>query len=314
MTGAEARRAARVRGALWLGTPSVGRAMFLMLVASMASGGMSATIRYVGQTLHAFEVSFFRCTFGFIALLPFMLRTGVPSLRTKRFGMHALRGTLTAIEMLLNFLGLSLTPLAKAVAIGFSSPLFAALLAMLFLGEAVRARRIGALVVGFAGTLVVLRPGAVEIDVGSMALIGYAFFWGWAMAVIKSVARTESTMVATIYMYLFTTPLTFLAALPFWRTPTMVELSWLFVLGILGSVSALAFAQALKDADITAILPLDFMRLMWASILGFLVFSEIPEIWTWLGGAMIFGAATSVALGEGRRRRTPPPPPDGQRA
>ena len=312
MTGAGATRPSLARAVHWLGAPGVGRAMLLMLVASMASGGMGATIRYLGQTLHAFEVSFFRCIFGFIALLPFMIRSGIPSLRTTRFGMHALRGTLTAIEMLLNFLGLSLTPLAKAVAIGFSSPLFAALLAMLFLGEAVRMRRIGTLVVGFIGTLVVLRPGAVTIDAGSLALIGYAFFWGWAMVVIKSVARTESTMVATIYMYLFTTPLTFLAALPFWRTPTPDELGWLVVLGILGSASALAFAQALKDADITAILPLDFMRLMWASVLGFLVFSEIPEIWTWIGGAMIFGAATSVALGEGRRRIARPPP-DGQR-
>lgn len=291
----------------WLAVPSVPRAMILMLVASLASGVMGAAIRHVAQDLHAFEVGFFRCAFGFLVLLPVMARTGIPRMRTGRLAVHGLRGVLNATEMLLNFLGLSLTPLAKATALGFSSPLFAALLAALFLGEAVRLRRFGALVFGFAGALVVLRPGAVDIEVGSMLILGYAFIWGWAMVVIKSLARTESTMTLTLYMYAFTTPLTLIAALPFWRAPTPVELAWLLAIGTLGTIGALAFAQALRDADITAVLPLDFMRLLWASALGFLFFAETPEIWTWVGGLMIFAAATSVAFGEGRRA---PPPPD----
>jgi drug/metabolite transporter (DMT)-like permease len=211
------------------------------------------------------------------------------------------------------FVGLGLIPLAKFAALVFSAPLFVTVMALVFLGERIRGRRVGALVFGYAGTLLILRPGAGALDLGSLIVLGGAVSWALAMIVMKVLARTESSLTATLYYGVFVTPVAFLAALPVWQTPTGWQWLWLVAIGALGSLFQLCLAQALKEADATAVMPLDFTKLIWAAVLGYLFFAEVPTAWTWVGGVMIFAAATYISyrerrVGAGRGARSQAPP------
>ena len=272
--------------------------MALMLFATICFVGMQSLIRFVGETLPPFEVAFFRNLFGLVALAPIFVRQGLAPLRTGKLHLHAARGCIQAAGMLAFFTGVTMIPLAQTTALSFSAPLFATLLAILVLGERVRIRRIMALVLGFVGMLLVVRPGLAEINVGSMLIIGSSLAWGCAIAIIKSMSKTETSATLTVYMGLFLTPITGVFAIFVWETPSWEQLGLLFIVGILGTLGHLSFAQSFRKADSTAVLPLDFTRLIWASISGFIVWHEIPDAWAWIGGTVIFASATYIAYRE----------------
>lgn len=277
--------------------------MALMLFSTVCFVGMQSMIRHVGETLPPFEVAFFRNLFGLVALTPIFLRQGLAPLRTKKLHLHATRSAIQVVGMLAFFTGVTMIPLAQTTALSFSAPLFATLLAILLLGERVRIRRITALVLGFVGMLLVVRPGFAEINLGTMLIICSSLTWGTAIAIIKSMSKTESSATLTVYMGLFMTPISAIFAYFVWQTPTYEQLAWLFAIGCLGTIGHLAFAQSFRLADSTAVLPLDFTRLIWASIMGFLIWQEIPDAWAWIGGTVIFGSATYIAYREAKLAR-----------
>ena len=298
-------------------SPGTLRGMALMLLSALFMVALSACVRHLSSQLHPLEIGFFRIVFGVLVLTPVFARQGMASLKATRHGLIAVRGMLQAAGILLFFVGLGLSPLAQVTALNFSAPLFAALLAILLLGEVVRTRRIVALAVGFAGTLVILRPGIIEIDLGSVLVLLAALTWGLSMIVIKVLSRTESGVTITIYSTLWSLPPTFVAAVFYWETPALHHWAWFVALGVLGTFGNLIFIQAFKESDVTALLPLDFTKLIWAAVVGYLAFAEIPDVWTWVGGTIIFSAATYIAYGEARvkaerQARTPPPGAGGR--
>ena len=272
------------------------RAAGFMLVAAMAAAGMNACARFLSAELHPFEIGFFRCLFGLLILLPSLLHYGLKPLRTSQLRLHVLRAVLNVTATLLFFVGLAHTPLAKASALDFSAPLFAAVLAVVFLHERMPLKRLAALLAGAVGVLIVLRPGLGTIDLGALSVLASGATWGLTLIIIKVLSRNDSSLTTTLYVGLFTTPLALVAALPVWQTPTFAQLGWLALTGGLGGLGQLCLAQALRTTDVTIILPIDFTKLVWASLLGFLVFAEMPDIWTWVGGATIFAAAFYVAV------------------
>jgi drug/metabolite transporter (DMT)-like permease len=215
--------------------------------------------------------------------------------------LHVIRGAIQAAVILLAFTGLSMVPVAKVTALQFTMPLFAALMAIVFLGEPVRTGRVVALAVGFSGALIIVRPGLVPLEVGSVLVLLSAAGVATLVIVIKVLGRTDSSLTITLYMGLFTTPVTLLFALPVWRNPSLAELGWLVVIGGLTIVINMGFAQAVKEADATTLLPFDFTKLVWAALLGYLAFGEVPEVWTWVGGAVIFAAVAGLTLRERHR-------------
>jgi drug/metabolite transporter (DMT)-like permease len=261
---------------------------------------MHVVARQLQSDLPAFEVAFFRNLFGLVALTPFFLRHGLGMLRTRRIGLHALRGSIQVGCMLMFFSALTLTPLAKVSALSFTAPLFATAGAVLVLGERIRARRITALVLGFVGAMIIVGPGFVVLDTGAILVLASSAGWAVTMLVIKHLAKTESSLTLTAYMAIFMTPLSFLVAVWFWRWPEPVDYLWFLVMGSLGTVAHILMAQAFREAEATAVLPLDFTRLIWASLLGFFVFGEVPVLWTWLGGSVIFASTTYIAFREVR--------------
>jgi len=278
------------------GDAAIGAA--LMVVATMCFVTMQSLIRQVGGELPPVEVAFFRNLFGFMAIAPIFLRYGLQPLRTQRFKLHAVRGVLQAVSMMAFFTGVTMAPFAEATSISFSGPLFATVLAVFILRERIRLRRIMALLFGFAGVMIVLRPGFAEVGLGQALLLGSSLIWGFAMIVIKRLGVTESAMTMTAYMGIVMTPISFVPALFVWVTPNLEQLAWMFVIGVFGTIGHFCFASAFKRADSSALLPLDFLRLFWASALGFLMFNEVPDLWTWVGGGVIFASATYIAFRE----------------
>ncbi len=269
-----------------------------MLLAVLAAAAMNGCVRHIAGDLHPFEISFFRVFFGLLVFAPVILRHGLGKLRTQRLRLHFLRGGLQAGAMLQFFTALGLTPLAKVAALQFTIPLFSTVLALILLRETFRVRRVTALGVGILGTLIILRPDVGGLDLGSGLVVSASASWAMAAIVIKVLSRTDSSITITIYGTLFMLPFTLLAALPYWQAPTMEQLAWLAATGALASTHNLFVAQALRDADVSVVMPLDFTKLIWSAVIGYLVFSEIPTLWTWVGGMMIFAAATYISYRE----------------
>ncbi|MDP6786698.1 MAG: DMT family transporter [Rhodospirillales bacterium] len=280
------------------GAPNTQLGMVYMLACAFAFAAMNAIIRHLSADLHPLEIAFFRSLFGLLAFAPVFIRHGIEPLRTRRPAMHLLRGGLNVVSMTLFFTAISLVPLAKVAALGFTAPLFATILAVALLGEAIRARRITALVVGFTGTMIILRPGFVALDLGAILVLVSSLGYATGLIVIKSLTRTESSTTISIYAMLFTTPATFLLALSVWQTPSWTQVAWMAAIGAIGSLAHLAFAEAVKAVDITAVMPLDFTKLVWSAIIGYLAFAEVPDAWTWLGGTVIFAAVVYIAYRE----------------
>ena len=274
--------------------------MAFMLASTFTSALMMACVRAVSEHIHAFEITFFRALFGFIVLLPVLLRHGLAPFRTRRLGLHALRGTVHVTATLLIFLGVTMSPLAKVTALFFSAPLFAAVLALVILGESMRARRVSALVVGFIGTMVVLRPDTGVVEPGVLLVLASAALWGLGLTIIKVLGRTETSVTTTLYMGVFMMPIALAAAIPVWRWPTGVELAWLAAVGGLGGLTHLFLAQAYREAEMTAVLPIDFTRLLWVASIAYVAFGEVPTLDTWLGAVLIFSAATYSSIRESR--------------
>ena len=269
---------------------------------------MHGLVRFVSGDLHPFEIAFFRLTFGLIVVLPWFVKLGWQPLKTTRPGLQVARGVLNLFCMLAFFFALSITPLAEATALMFTAPIFTTILAMWVFGERAGFRRWAAIGVGFLGALVVLRPGFTEIDLGPMLLLFAAFVWGICMIIIKELGRTESSVTITIYMSLVMAPLSLVPALFYWQWPTWEQIAWLIAVGLAGGGGQMAMAEALKLGDTHAIMPVEFVRLIWISIIAYVAFAEVPGLYSpWLGGAMIFAATAYIALRERTLRKMPAP-------
>ena len=280
--------------------PSAARGIAFMLAAGILAALMMTMVRHVSEGLHPFVITFWRSLFGVVFLVPLYFRHGIAPLKTRRHGMHVVRGSLNAIVTLSMFMGFSMIPLAKAAALSFSGPLFSTLLALFLLGEVFRLRRVVALICGFSGALVILRPGWMAVDAGSLYMMLGAATWGAATIVVKILVRTEASTTIVMYMSLYASAFALIAAIPVWQTPDANQFAWLAALGACGSLTHICFAQSLRVADVSLVLPIDFMRLIWTAIIGYVIFAETPVIWTWLGGIMIFVAATYIAIRESR--------------
>ena len=274
-------------------------ALLLMLVASLLLASMHGAVRFVSADLHPFEIAFFRNVFGFCVLVPWLMRLGVAAFATRRFPLHVVRGFLNGGSMLMWFLGLSLIPLAEATALSLASPLFATAGAILFLGEPVRGHRWLGLGLGIAGMLVILRPGFEEIGLGAMVVMLSAVFVTASKLIAKTLTRTESPTTIVAWLTLLMIPVTAVPAAFVWQTPTGVQLLMLAGIGALGSCGHLCLVHSYRLADVGLVEPLVFFRLVWAALLGFLIFAEIPDIWVWIGGLLIVAATTHLARREG---------------
>ena len=281
--------------AAWDAQTGTTRGIIMILIATFAFAIMHTAIRWLADELHPFQIAFFRNLFGLAFLRPLIARSGFSQMKTRRFGLHTVRGVVNIGAMLLFFYALSITPLATVTALGFLGPIFAAALSVLFLGERFRMRRWAAIGVGFLGMLIILRPGIIALDIGAVMVIASAVLWGMAMVIIKILGRTESSVAITAWMGIMLGLLSLGPAIWVWRDPSMIGWLGLVFIGFWGSVAQVSLAQSLKEADPTAVMPFDFLRLVWATGLAWWLFAETPDLFTWIGAAVIFCAGLYIA-------------------
>jgi drug/metabolite transporter (DMT)-like permease len=282
----------------WDSLPGNLKGMAFALISGMTFASISGMVRHVSADIHPFEIAFFRFFFGFIVLLPVLMRTGLAPLKTNRLGMHLVRVVLGAFATLAIFYALSVTPLAQVAALGFTMPIFATVLAMIIFREIVGIRRWAAIAVGFLGTYVILRPGAGTIELGALLVLFSSVLYGISVILIKSLTRTDTPLTITAFQICMMSPVLLVPALFVWEWPTWPQLAWLAAIGIVAAFSVMSFAMAMKEADTVTVMSLNFLQLLWASLIGFAFFAEIPDLFTWIGGAMIVASTTYIAYRE----------------
>ena len=287
---------------LWRRLPPNTRGALWMLVSAVFFSAMALLIKQLGLRLDVAVVTFFRALFGFLSVLPFALRYGPGAVKTARLPLHLFRATVGAGAMSCGFYALTKIPLADAVAISFTRPLFLIVLAVMFLGEVVRLRRWSATLVGFLGVVVMVRPSA-DIEAASIIALVGTFLVAVAVVCVKKLSTTERPTVMLFYFGLVSTIVTAVPAALYWRAPTLSELAALFGVGALAATGQFCVIRALTVGEATATAPLDYTRLLFAAVLGYLFFAEVPDIWTWIGAAIVIAASLYIAQREARLGR-----------
>jgi drug/metabolite transporter (DMT)-like permease len=269
-----------------------------MILAGLFFTFIGVMIRMANKEVHVLEIVFFRYFISLIIMVPWMARRGLSGLKGKNLYILFARSVSSYIGAILWFASMIYLPLAEATALGYTAPLFATLGAVLFLDEVVGNRRWWALAVGFIGTLIILRPGIDTITLPALYAIGGAIFIANSVLLVKILNRTESAETIVLYMGIFSTPLSFGVAIFFWKTPSFETLFWLIGIGIFSTLAHLAYTRSFAIADASAVLPFDYIRILMAAALGFGVYGEIPDIWTWAGTIVIISSALYIARRE----------------
>jgi drug/metabolite transporter (DMT)-like permease len=262
---------------------------------------MAILIKFLGVRLSSFQILFFRSAIGFLCLLPLFARDPWEPFRTARPGMHFVRGAVGSIGNMCFFWTITTMLLADAMALQFSRPLFMIPLAFFLLGEWAGLRRSMLAVVGFVGILFYARPFTAGFDPNAVIGALGAISGGLVVVCIKRLAMTEATRVIMFYYAFWTALFSALPALALWVWPTRPELLLLMVVGFLGIGGQGMITHGLSMGDATALVPLDYSRVLYAAVLGFFIFGEVPAPWSVVGMTLILGSSIALVLGDKKR-------------
>jgi drug/metabolite transporter (DMT)-like permease len=277
------------QGALWT------------VLASFCVVAFTAIGKYLTAEMSVPMITFFRCVFGVLFIIPWVARVGLSGLATKRPVLLVARGINTLLGLYCVFFAVSLIPLADVVAIQYSKPIFASLAAVLILREVMYGARWHALIIGFVGMLMIIRPGFAEWNVGVLLALGAMAAGAFTTISVKLMTRTEPPDRIVAYTLLVMTLGSTIPAILYWQTPNLEQLLWLVLLGGLATGFQRSVARAYAAADATVVLPFEFVRLLIAIAFGFFIFGEALDGWTWAGGTVIFVASFYVVRAESIR-------------
>jgi len=280
-------------------TRATTRGIGLMLVSVILFACMDAVVKWLGATYPTMQIIFFRSLFAFIPLSLFLFRgIGLAALRTQRPLQHAVRSLVGLMAMTSFFYAYSQMPLANAVAIGFAAPMFMTALSVPLLGEKVGPRRWMAVLVGFAGVLVIVRPDAGVFHAAAPVALAGTVFYALAMIFVRRLGRTETS---TAIVFYFTVCATFVSGifLPFvWVAPDAEGWILLVLVGLIGGLAQMAMTNAVRLADISVVAPFDYTGLLWTALFGFFIWSEVPGIHVWLGAMVVVTSGVYILYRE----------------
>lgn len=285
------------------GLPKHLQAAIFATIAAITAAGFSVAVRLATDELHPLEVVFFRNLFGFLLILPFSLRGGLSSLKTNRLPMFGLRALFSTGAMSLWFSAIAYMPLAEATTLNFTVPLFGTILAAVILKEQIRHHRILALLAGFAGVAIIIRPGSETMQLASLLPIGAALCMASAGLTIKSLARTESSANVVMYTMLIMAPVTLIPALFVWQAPTWNVIGILVIGTALANVTQICNTNAFRLYDYSFVIGFNYLRLPFVVLIALVMFGEVPEIWLLPGATLIIGSALYIARREAKLAR-----------
>jgi drug/metabolite transporter (DMT)-like permease len=277
--------------------------IILVAISGVLFAALNVATFYPAKELNSYMMAFCRYLFGALFLLPIFWRKGLLApFRTNRIGMHAVRGALHSGGMQLWFVALPLITLADLTALGFTGPIFITFGAALFLGEDVRLRRWMAVFVGFAGAMLIVRPGFTELSIGVLAALASTPLFSASNLMAKALAHTDDADTIVIWQSIFIVLCAAPLAVAFWQTPSWEHVGWFLLAGLFGTVGHLVMQYGYQVAEISAVQPIGFLSLVWNTLFGFILFSQQPSVWTFVGAAVIFASAMYISHREAVRR------------
>ena len=287
----------------WRAMDAAARGVLFVSAGSFTLVLMAVLVKQLGSRIPSTEIFFFRSIIGFLFVVPLFVRDPLEPLRTKRPWMHLLRGATGAAGNICFFWTVTHMLLADAMALQFSRPLFMIPLAMIFLGEIAGWRRSVMAVVGFLGIALYARPFTAGFEPGAFVGAAGAFFGAFVVIWIKRLATSEPIRVIMFYYAFWTTLFALPPTLLVWVTPTWSELALLVMVGFLGISGQGMMTKGLTQGDATVLVPLDYSRIVYSAALGYLLFGELPGLWSVAGMALIVGSSLYLVLNERRGRR-----------
>jgi drug/metabolite transporter (DMT)-like permease len=300
-------------GAVTLAPPiarrdNVALGILYMVLSTIMFGAINALVKWEVAIYPVGEVAFFRTLFALIPILALVLpRRGLAVFRTERLRDHVRRAVSQLGSMTCIFFAFKLMPLAGATAISFSAPLLTTILSIILLKEKVGLHRWAALLVGFAGVLVVTQPGAGEFQWGAIFAVGNAILISTVAVAIRQMSLTESSDTLIVYQLCLLVPLSALL-LPFgYATPTPADFALLAAAGIGNGIAQFWWTKSLHLAPASAVTPFNYLSLIWAMIVGFIVWGDLPTSDLILGSAIVIGSGLFLLWRETGRRRAPAP-------
>ena len=270
----------------------------LTLIGTLTAALMASGVKYLSNDLNPFTICFFRCLIGLIIVLPFIIKNKFKAIKSKNIKLQFYRSFINVISMITWFSAIGIMHLEKATALGFTTPLFTTILAVIILREVIRAHRITALFIGFLGVLIIIRPGYLPIESGTLLMLIASFSFSIVLIMVKKLSDIDSSLTIIFYHLLFMTPLTFIIAIFFWEGINFSQFFIFVLMGSAGLISHWCLAQAFKLSDTTFIMPFQFTKLIWASFIGYVIFAESPDKWTWFGGIVIFSSVIYITYRE----------------
>jgi drug/metabolite transporter (DMT)-like permease len=273
-------------------------AIFLIITSVFFGTVMLSFLKIAQEDVNVYVAGFFRFFLGLVIILPYVIKNKDVVLKTTHLKQHFLRAILGLPAMLVYFSALVLLPIEKLTAISFVVPLMVTILAVFFLGEKIYIYRTLALILGFSGMLIIIRPGFVNISIGVYMVLFSALLWSINIIITKKISKDDSAITILAYQSIFMSLLSFLIVLFFWEMPSLKTFIYLILAAMCGTVLHLTLNHAFKLVDVSMTQPYSFLNLVFASIIGYFVFDEMPDLYTWIGALIIFTGVLIISYRE----------------
>ena len=274
------------------------KAILLTISGSFFAVLMESLIRSAQYDSNVYTIGFLRFFFGLIIIFPYLIKKKFIPYKTKNFKFYFIRGLFNLPMMILGFGALVYVPFEQFKALHFLSPIIVVLLSFVIFREKVYMYRILALVIGFIGMLIIVRPGIVDFNIGTIMILISLTFWSLIIIVSKFVSKDDSPITMVTYQYTLMTFFALPLAIFFWQMPSLQSLIFVFIGAISGTILHLSLALSYKYAELSVTQPVWFSGLIFGSAFGFFVFNETPDAWTWIGGIVVFSSVLLITYNE----------------
>tara|TARA_Y100001935_G_scaffold247657_1_gene243865 strand:- start:84 stop:971 length:888 start_codon:yes stop_codon:yes gene_type:complete len=274
------------------------KAILLTLIGSFFAVLMEALIRAAQYDSNVYTIGFFRFFFGLIIISPYLIKNKFNTYKTRNLKFYLLRGFFNLPMMIFGFGALVYVPFEQFKAMNFLSPIIVVLLSIIIFREKIFYFRILALIIGFIGMLIIIRPGIIEFNIGTLMILISLTFWSFIIILSKFVSKDDSPITMVTYQYTIMTIFALPLAVFFWQAPSLISLFYVFIAAISGTILHLCLAQSYKYAELSVTQPIWFSGLIFGSIFGYFAFNETPDIWTWVGGIVVFSSVLVITYNE----------------
>ena len=269
-----------------------------MLLASINFALLNTLVKYLSSDFHLSQIIFFRSFFAVLFIFPWVINSGLNSLKINSIKLQSIRCILAVLAMYLWFYSISQIPLAEATAINFTAPIFGAVFAIFLLKEKIKFRRIIAIFISLIGALIIIRPGLIDFNFFIFITLIASILMGMASVYIKKITLIDHPNAVVFYMPMVLTIVSLMPCIIFWKHPTIFDFLLLVSTGLTAFLAHICITKAFSSSDATFVLVFDYLRLPFTAVLAFILFGEITSYWVWIGGLIIFLSSVYVVYRE----------------